>query len=63
MMIAIDTMQGCICMQDCAYAYWSLSLFCLQWRGGFNNGYSKFEHTQPAGLGMRTAMNTDEINI
>jgi hypothetical protein len=29
----------------------------------FNNGYSEFEHTQPAGLGTRTAMNTDEINI
>jgi hypothetical protein len=32
----------------------------------FNNGYSEFEreqHTQPAGLGTRTAMNVDEINI
>jgi hypothetical protein len=29
----------------------------------FNNGYSEFEHTQPAGLGTRTAMNADEINI
>jgi hypothetical protein len=29
----------------------------------FNNGYSKFEHTQPADLGTRTAMNADEINI
>jgi hypothetical protein len=29
----------------------------------FNNGYSVFEHTQPAGLGTRTAMNADEINI
>jgi hypothetical protein len=29
----------------------------------FKNGYSEFEHTQPAGLGMRTAMNADEINI
>jgi hypothetical protein len=29
----------------------------------FNNGYSEFEHTQSAGLGMRTAMNVDEINI
>jgi hypothetical protein len=29
----------------------------------FNNGYSESEHTQPAGLGTRTAMNADEINI
>jgi hypothetical protein len=29
----------------------------------FNNGYSEFEHTQPAGIGTRTAMNADEINI
>jgi hypothetical protein len=28
-----------------------------------NNGYSEFEHTRPAGLGMRTAMNADKINI
>jgi hypothetical protein len=29
----------------------------------FNNGYSEFEHTQPAGLGTRTAINAGEINI
>jgi hypothetical protein len=29
----------------------------------FNNGYSEFEHTRPAGLGTRTAMNADKINI
>jgi hypothetical protein len=29
----------------------------------FNNGYSEFEHIQQAGLGTRTAMNADEINI
>jgi hypothetical protein len=27
----------------------------------FNNDYSEFEHTQPAGLRKRTAMNADEI--
>jgi hypothetical protein len=27
------------------------------------HGYSEFELAQPAGLGMRTAMNADEINI
>jgi hypothetical protein len=26
-------------------------------------GYSVFEHTRPAGLGMRTAVNADKINI
>jgi hypothetical protein len=26
----------------------------------FNNGYSEFEHTRPAGLGTRTAMNADK---
>jgi hypothetical protein len=29
----------------------------------FINGYSDFEHTKPAGLRTRTAMNADEINI
>jgi hypothetical protein len=29
----------------------------------FNNGYSEFEHTRPAVLGTRTAMNADKINI
>jgi hypothetical protein len=29
----------------------------------FNNCYFEFEHTRPAGLGPRTAMNMDKINI
>jgi hypothetical protein len=29
----------------------------------FNNGYSELEHTRPASIGTRTAMNADKINI